>query len=325
MVAMTKLTESYETAHRENLPGGTSTSVTNKTRNIGILVAMNLIWAGTYPATSLALRGMTPEFLTMVRLGVGALAFLPFLRLTRGKLWDVKLGLLALGLGIVGFSIPVYLQSLGLFLSTPALAAISIALEPLVTMVIAAMWLQEVFGRGRKWALVMAVVGAWAVAGFPTLGHAGYAYGDLLLLVAIGCFAVYNVFSARLSQVVGSSTATAATLLGGFIGSVPIWLATGARTPHTWIHGELWALLYLSILATALAYFLWMFSVRRVPVSLVALFLYLQPVLGVLLSVIITHTQLSFSFFVGALLILGALFVGQERFGRIGEQPLEKG
>lgn len=238
----------------------------------------------------------------------------------------MKRMLFAFGLGIIGFSLPVYLQSLGLFLSTPALAAISIALEPLVTTVIAAMWLQEMFGWGRKWALVMAVVGAWAVAGFPTLGHTGYAYGDLLLLLAIGGFAVYNVFSARLSQTVGSSAATAATLLGGFIGSVPIWLLSGASAPHTWVHGELWALLYLSILATALAYFLWMFSVRRVPVSLVALFLYLQPVLGVLLSVAITHTRLNFSFYVGAILILGALYVGRERpLGPLGEQPLENG
>ncbi len=287
---------------------------------------MNLIWAGTYPATGIALRGMTPEFLTMVRLGVGALALLPFLRGNHEKRWSLKTALAALGLGVMGFSIPVYLQSLGLYLSTPALAAISIALEPLVTAVIAALWLHEVFGRGRKVALAMAVLGAWAVAGFPVIGHLGYAYGDALLLGAIGCFAVYNVFSARLSQAVGPSTATAATLLGGFIGSVPIWLVTGARTPYTWVHGELWALLYLSVLATALAYFLWMFAVHRVPVSLVALFLYLQPVIGVLLSVMITHNRVNGAFVLGSLLILGALYIGRDRLPEsMLDQPLEGG
>lgn len=289
--------------------------MTKRTGSIGILVAMNVIWAGTYPATSIALKGMSPEFLTMVRLGVGALAFAPFLRGLRSH-WNVQTVFLAVGLGVVGFSVPVYLQSLGLFLSTPALAAISIALEPLLTAVIAATWLRERFGPGRKLALVMAAAGTWAIAGFPSLGHRGYLYGDLLLLLAIGCFAVYNVFSAPLSRRLGSSTATAATLLGGFLGSLPIWVASGAKTPHTWVHGEIWALLYLSILATALAYFLWMYSVSRVPVALVALFLYLQPIVGVLLSVLITHTRLTFAFYLGASLILGALYVGRQ-------QPLE--
>lgn len=298
--------------------------MTKRVGSIGIMVAMNVIWAGTYPATSIALKGMTPEFLTMVRLGVGALAFAPFLRGLRSH-WNLQTVFLALGLGVVGFSVPVYLQSLGLFLSTPALAAISIALEPLLTAVIAATWLREGFGQGRKLALVMAVVGAWAIAGFPTLGHRGYLYGDLFLLVAIGCFAVYNVFSAQLSRRVGSSTATAATLLGGFLGSLPIWMGSGAKAPHTWVHGEIWALLYLSLLATALAYFLWMFTVTRVPVSVVALFLYLQPLLGVLLSVLITHTRLTFAFYLGAILILGALYVGRERsFGSARNLPLER-
>ncbi len=299
--------------------------MTKRTASVGILVAMNVIWAGTYPATSIALKGMTPEFLTMVRLGVGALAFSPFLRGLRSH-WKFPTIFLALGLGIVGFSVPVYLQSFGLFLSTSALAAISIGLEPLLTTLIAATWLHERFGHARKLALAMAVVGAWAIAGFPSLGHRGYLDGDLLLLVAIGCFAVYNVFSASLSRRLGSSTATAATLLGGFIGSLPIWMVSGAHVPHTWVHGEIWALFYLSLLATALAYFLWMFSVRQVPVSLVALFLYLQPLLGVLLSVLITHTRLTIAFYLGAALILGALYVGRERsLEASGDPSLERG
>ncbi len=283
-----------------------------KLGNISVLVLMNLIWAAAYPVTAIALHGMTAQFLTVVRLGVGGFVLIPFLWVGAKIPWNWHTIGWSLVLGIVGFSLPVYLQSLGLYLSSPAMAAMSIALEPLATAVIAAVWLKESLGTGRKWALGSAMVGAWAIAGFPTVGHLGYLAGDLALLAAVVCFATYNVFSSRLAAKLSAPTANTATLLGGFIGIVPVWLLTGGKTPTDWVHGELWALLYLALLATALAYYLWMFAVSRVPVALAALFLYLQPILGVLLSVIITHTILTLSFYIGSVLIMLALYLGRE-------------
>lgn len=281
--------------------------------NIGVLVLMNVIWAAAYPATAIALHGMTALFLTMVRLGVGALMLIPFLWVgSRGR-WSMKALWMALGLGIVGFSLPVYLQSMGLYLSSPAMAAMSIALEPLATAVIASLVLREALGRGRKWALAVAVIGAWAIAGFPTIGHLGYLRGDIVLLGAVLCFATYNVFSSRLVGILSAPTANTATLLAGFLGVLPIWLLLGGKAPRTWVHGELWALLYLAIMATAVAYYLWMFAVSKVSVALAALFLYLQPIIGVLLSVWLTNTALSNSFYIGSALIFLALYLGRDR------------
>ena len=283
-----------------------------KLGNISVLVLMNLIWAAAYPATAIALHGMTAQFLTLVRLGVGGFVLMPFLWVGAKSRWNWPTIGWSFLLGIVGFTLPVYLQSLGLYLSSPAMAAMSIALEPLATAVIASVWLKESLGPGRKWALGTAVAGAWAIAGFPTIGHRGYLVGDLVLLAAVFCFATYNVFSSRLAAKLSAPTANTATLLGGFIGIVPVWLLTGGKMPTTWVHGELWALLYLALLATALAYYLWMIAVTSVPVALAALFLYVQPILGVLFSVIITHTKLTSPFYIGSGLIMLALYLGRE-------------
>ncbi len=275
------------------------------------LLVMNFIWAGTYPATAFALISLSAPLLTLIRLGTGSIVMMPFLwRSVRS--WTAPAIGRVMILGVVGFSLPLVLQTQGLKASTPAMAAISIALEPLVTAVMAGLWLKQSLPVARRWALVIASAGAWAIAGFPRPGVKGYILGDGLLVLAVVCFAVYNVSSSSLSRYLGPGEATAGTFLAGFIGTVPIWLVTGARIPVVWKLPSLEATAYLALLGTALAYFLWMHTASRIPVALMALFLYLQPVLGVVLSILFTPSHVGWPFIIGSLAILGALYIGRD-------------
>ncbi len=278
------------------------------------LMLMNLIWAGTYPATALALGSLSASFLTVLRLFAGTLLLSPFL--FRGaQRWTGRNMVRTGFLGIIGFSLPLFLQTEGLHHSTAAMAAISIALEPLVTALVAALFLKETLPAARRWALAMAGIGAWSVSGFPRPGSAAYALGDGLLIAAIFCFAVYNVYSARLTLHLTPQQATAGTFAGGFVGALPLWLLSGTLWPRVWHASAVWAALYLGVLGTALAYLLWMSTASRVPVSMMALFLYLQPIMGVVLSMWIAPASLHWSFYLGSALVLAALYVGRTRRG----------
>lgn len=285
---------------------------------VAALVAANVIWASSYPATALALRAFPPVLLALLRLGVGGLALLPLLRIAPAgtaarAAWDRRTLALAALLGLVGFTLPVYLQIVGLARSTPALAAMSVALEPLLTAAIAAATLREPLPPARRAALLLATLGAWAIAGFPRPGATGYLLGELLLLAANLGFAAYNAYSVRLVARLPAPAATAATLLAGFVGTVPLWLATGASAPRDPGPAALGAAAFLALPGTAGAYLLWMIAVGRVPVTLAALFLYVQPVLGAALSVAVTGQRPAASFYLGATAILAALVLGQGR------------
>ncbi|OFW80222.1 MAG: hypothetical protein A2201_02640 [Alicyclobacillus sp. RIFOXYA1_FULL_53_8] len=288
---------------------------------VAAIILANFIWSGSFSATAIAVHGMSPAFISMVRLGTGALVLSPFLKLSKGSKWDWKTIFLALMLGAIGFAAPVYLETVGLALSTPALAAISIALEPLFTVVIASLLLRERLNWSRRLALAVAFVGAWAIAGLPRPGKSGYLAGDLLLIAAVFCYAIYNAYSQRLAGKLSSAAATSATLWGGFLSSIPIWLLTGGDVPHSLRFPDWTALLYLALVATASAYVLWMFALKIIPVSQAALFLYMQPVFGVLLSVMIVGTRPGWYFYLGAGLILFAILLGRERAAR---QPSHK-
>lgn len=278
-----------------------------------VVIADNLIWGASYPATAIALRGMAAAWLTLVRLAIGAVLLMPWLRLQSPHGWTYRDAAWATVLGLLGFTLPVYLQIIGLRDSSPALAAIFVALEPLLTALIAAVALREAVPWKRRAALLLAFLGAWATAGFPRPGRPGHALADILLLAANLGFAAYNALGTTLSQRVGAPAATAATLLAGCAGMLPIWLLAGAPLPHQATVGAWAALAFLALPATAGAYLGWMWAVTRLPVAVAALSLYLQPVVGVLLAVALTGVRPAPSFYLGATAILGALAMGRHR------------
>ncbi|WP_208527727.1 DMT family transporter, partial [Methylacidiphilum caldifontis] len=116
---------------------------------------MNLIWAIGYPVTTVALHeGMPPSLLAVVRL-VGAFLMLwPQLRglpHLSGKLW----GFCAV-MGVTGFTLPMWLQIRGIGGTDAAIGAISIALEPLLTVLLAAQITGQRVHRGQQVALGLA-------------------------------------------------------------------------------------------------------------------------------------------------------------------------
>lgn len=291
------------------------------------LAAINLAWAAGYPLTALALRDMSASFLTVVRMGISALICLPLLRrLPPGAAWSRRTLWLALGLGVGGFAVPVYLQTVGLALSTPAVTAILVSTEPLFTALIATALLKERLPWTRGLALAVALGGAWTIAGAPRPGHSGHLWGEAILLASTVCFAAYNAISSRLTATVGAPAATGAVLVAAWAGSLPLWALTGATLP-TALH--LVAALsagYLAVVCTGAAYIVWMYAVDRLPVAQVAIFLYLQPVFGAALSFWLAGRGPDAGFYLGAALVLGGVVLGEwgptkERLAPVATAP----
>ncbi|MCY0878261.1 MAG: DMT family transporter [Firmicutes bacterium] len=276
------------------------------------LFLMNALWAVGYPATAWALRaGAAPSLIAALRLTVAFFLFAPYLR--RVKRWSGQVLGLAAGLGSVGFALPLWLQIRGLYGTDAAIAALSISLEPLLTILGAHLiHRQRLFAR-QKAALVLALAGSWILTGEPRPGHLVHVGADLALFSAVFGFVFYNIFSARLTAATSTEAAAALTFGFGAAASLLVWLLGGAPHPPAFSWPLAGSLGFLAFGATAFAYFLWLWVVHRQgSVTLSALFLYLQPLLGSMLSWVLGDTRLSFSLIAGGILVLAAMTVGQE-------------
>lgn len=288
-----------------------------------LLVLANVIWSGSFPATSLATQSIAPTLLVMSRLLVGGAILFPFIwldlrRSGQRPSWS-SLARTAL-IGLLGFTLPVTFETVGIHVSSPALGAVSIALEPLLTLLVSTILYRTRLGAARWIAMAIAAVGAWIVAGCPRPGFAGYLLGDILMLIAVLCYGVYNAVSGRLTGDVPPLLATSIMLLAGGIGCVPLYFATGHPWPHHLSMLSLASAVYLAVFATAGAYLVWVIVLQDHDVSSATISLYLQPVFGVLLSIAIVHVRPTWYFYAGSVLIFGALFLGRNRNAH-GSEP----
>ena len=148
-------------------------------------------------ATRYLAHSVDPVPLGLIRFGIGFVVLFLVLRgwrrrhrLVRGDLAPVIV------LGVVQFAAFAYLYSSALQYTTAGRAALSIAIIPLLTMIIAGLRHQETVTAPKIAGVLVAGGGVAVVLGdalIPELGMAGVWRGDLLMLAAALCASLYNV------------------------------------------------------------------------------------------------------------------------------------
>lgn len=139
--------------------------------------------------------------------------------------------------------------------------------------------------------------------------------GDLGILVAAIAWAAYSLMLRQgpLTQL-GGQTAFAANAIAGTLLLAPmaLWEATtGASTPATL---EAWgAIAFLAVVPSVLAFGLFQFAIKSAGAPVTANFLYLMPVYGVLLAVLLLGEELHLYHGVGFVLILGGVILATRR------------
>lgn len=147
--------------------------------------------------------------------------------------------------------------------------------------------------------LVVALAGALTLAGAAGAGRPG----NWLVLGNSLCFAFYLVLQRDLLQrhrattVVAGTFAIAALVLVP-LGAPELYRAAPAITARGWF-----ALGYLVVVATVLPYLLNAWALKRVPASVVAIYIYLQPLVGALIAAVVLKERPGWATGVAAILI----------------------
>lgn len=102
---------------------------------------------------------------------------------------------------------------------------------------------------------------------------------------------------------------------------VPLGSWSFATIDTVSIEPLMWMLMiHIALIATAAPYLLNAFALSRVPASTVAVFVYLQPLIGFLLAVAFLGEYIDFTFIIASLLVFVGVFLVSKR-SRAGETP----
>ena len=263
------------------------------------------IWGGMYVVSKVVLDIIPPFSLITTRLLLGGLTlYLVILR--RGGLKISRRDFARVfAVGIVGYGVSLGLQFVGTKLSTAANGALVTSVTPAFVLVFAFRLLGERISLTRLLALLVSSLGVVAVIDPRNAAlDASLFWGNLALLGAALTWALYSVLIRLVTRDLDVLTVS----LVAFLGGLPVSVPAGALELTTIGAGEITAwviagVLFLGIVCTALAMYLWNNAFALVDAGRASLTFFAQPVVGTLLGWLFLHESITPLFILGGALI----------------------
>jgi drug/metabolite transporter (DMT)-like permease len=292
-----------------------------------MLLGAVLLWSFNVPLVKVAVGALDPLAFAALRFAVGASTLLVFVRVTEGGLdirrADLPRIVIAAALGV---TLQQVLFVLGLAAGTASSTSILFATTPLWTALIAMVVGLERPGR-RTWVtLAFGIVGvALVVRGSPVPGGDGSLVGDLLILASALAWASYSVIITPLLGRYSANRVSAAVTVTGTLALVPLGLPALLATDLAAVPVEIWAIVaYAALGALVLTNLLYFTAVRNVGASRAAAFIYLQPVFGVVLALLLLGESITPLQVTGGAVVFASILAGRRlprREGIVASEP----
>lgn len=269
------------------------------------LVAVQLMFASLSVVGKLALRELTPFALICARVVAATLILALVRALLRSRERVAWRDLPELALyGLFGVSANMLLFIAGLARTTATDAVVIGATIPVFTVGVAVALRKEAATLPKLTGLLVALCGALWIVGASQLLHGGRHFvGDLLVMLNSLSFSIYLVLSRRLLARYSPLTVLVWTFVFGALGILPFGThALFLEAPRLSARG-LGCVAYIVLFPTVGTYFLNVFALQKVPSSLVAIYIYIQPVVGAFLAAAMLDERPSPTTFAGGALI----------------------
>ncbi|MEC4113347.1 DMT family transporter [Myroides pelagicus] len=250
-----------------------------------------LLFAGSMPATKMAVSGLDPIFATAARAVIAAALSLLCIVAFREKLptkeqvWPlIKV---AIG-GVIGFPL---LTAMALQHITSAHSLVFMGMLPLSTAVFAVFIGKE---KPKPIFWLFSLIGSALVIGFAfSQGVSANPVGDILMILAIILCGQSYAEGAKLSKTLGGYQVISWACVISLPLTIPIMLYT-FPTNIEFITTEAWfGLFYISVVSMFLAYIFWYKGLAQGGIATVGQIQLLQPLFGMILAATVLNETIS--------------------------------
>lgn len=273
----------------------------------GALFTVALLFSFNFLISKLGMREFAPMTFAWMRVA-GSMVVLLFLARREPPLSREDDRRVA-GWAILGVVINMSLFLGGLALTTVQVAAILITTMPVFTLAIAIMAKQERATVSRIGGIALAGAGALLVVGGESVAGTWRSFlGALMIVVNCLSYSVYLVISKNAMARLSARRVVARMFVVATVVMLPIAAWPMAHERWSQISTNAWLAIVLTIAGpTVAAYLLQAWSLRHADSSVVASYVYVQPVLATLLGVLFLGETLRATVVIAALMIFAGV------------------
>jgi drug/metabolite transporter (DMT)-like permease len=276
-----------------------------------------IIWGASFIATKVAVREATPSTVVWLRFAIGVIVLGIVVAVRHQFSFPNRreLGYFAL-LGFLGITFHQWLQSNGLVTAQASTTAWIVATTPVFIALLSWLFLREKLRWVQISGIVLASLGVLLVVSKGNfrelLGGNFGTPGDFLIMISAPNWAVFSILSRRgLQRHQATQMMLFVMAIGGLFSSVLFFSGAGpADIGHLTWKGWL-SVGFLGIFCSGLAYIAWYDALQAVPASQIGAFLYIEPLVAVIVAWGVLGESLMISSLIGGVVILFGVWLVQ--------------
>jgi drug/metabolite transporter (DMT)-like permease len=213
-------------------------------------------------------------------------------------------------IGVFGYAISIWTQFVGTKLSSAQFGAMITSASPGFMVIFARIFLKEKITFRKGLSTFLATIGVLLIVGIGDIGKE-YQLGGILLGIAALSWALMSVLIKRIPS---SYSQLVITMYAILIATVTITPFVVPQIDWGQFHALLQpaifsGILYLGIVSTAVAFFLWNKGLQMVNAARGGLYFFFQPMSGTLFGWFFLGEHVGITFWIGSILILSGVFL----------------
>lgn len=298
-----------------------------------LLILMAVFWGANYSIVKNVFREIDPQAFNALRMSLGSLIFLTVIvgvrvrasrggriagpggvfytpaKMTTRDWWGLA------GLGLIGHCCYQYTFIAGLSRTSVANSSLMLGATPVLVALLSALLGIDRIGRLHWAGAALSMTGIYLVVGKGfSLGSHG-ATGDLLMIAAVCCWAIYTIGARPLMMRHSPVGVTGTSMIMGTVMYLPVAWPHLAGLRLSTISASTWAaLLYSAVFALCVSYTIWYAGVRKLGTARTSIYSNFVPIVAMLSAVIVLHEPLGTRKILGAAAVLAG--VALTRVGR---------
>ncbi|RDB42650.1 DMT family transporter [Halomonas sp. DQ26W] len=272
-----------------------------------------LIWSGNMTINQLTVGTIAPSSIAFLRWVLALAVLTPFVLPSAWQHRDAirrhwpKLAVL----GLIGMALWQGLAYVAAETTSATNMGILAAMVPLLTVLLSALILREAPSLGGTLGGIVALFGVTVLLGRGnplSLLQLEVALGDLLMVVAATCYALYGVMLKRWPLDLPPWVVLYVQVCFAVLFLLPGYLL-GPMTPVD--SQNVWLILYAGIPASIVTTFLWMRAIRQIGASQASIFINLMPLFSALIAMAFLNERIALFHLVGGVLVLAGVIMAQ--------------